>query len=332
MKLGCGLLGCGRMGRGLAEVIRARVADAHVAAAYDAYAPNLESFCQDFAAAPAVSADDLLGRDDVAAVIVASPNDLHCEHTLAAAGTGKHVFCEKPMALSLADCDRMIEACDRAGVKLMVGHSLRLTRPVRRLRELAQSGALGEPRFGLATYFFAGFRQRDSGLWHVDVARSGGLFFHMAIHDLDLLLDLFGPAGRVHYAGGHYNDEVRGFDDVASLLIEFQSGATGVVSAASISAVHRCEKQFIFSAAYARLESPWSYLEYGPDVERMTRVDAEEVPGPDAFEMELGSFVRWVLHDELPVLTAEEGRAAVALAEAAERAKKTRAPVELASG
>jgi predicted dehydrogenase len=81
--------------------------------------------------------------------------------------------------------------------------------------------------------------------------------------------------------------------------------------------------RLIFSRGFARLDSPWSYLEHGPDADRMTRLTVEEAPGPGAVEMELHSFARWVLHGDPPVLTAAEGRAAVAVAEAADNAKST---------
>jgi predicted dehydrogenase len=87
--------------------------------------------------------------------------------------------------------------------------------------------------------------------------------------------------------------------------------------------------RFIFSRGFARLESPWGHLEYGPDADHMTRLSVEDAPGPGAVEMELRSFVRWVLDDEPPVLTAAEGRAAVAVAEAADRAKATGQAVAL---
>lgn len=323
MALGFGLIGCGAMGRDLGMALKEQVAEAEVVAAFDPFAPNLERLCADLGAAPASSLEQLLGRDDVQAVIVASPNHLHCEHTLAAAKAGKHVFCEKPMALSVADCDRMMAACDGAGVKLMVGHSMRLYPLPRKLLEMAAKGELGQPRFGFASYFFSGFKGRESGAWHIARERSGGLFFHMAIHHIDLFLAIFGPARRVQYAGGHHGAQVRDFDDVASILIEFASGATAVLTASSLSPVPWRELVFLFSGGLARMDSPWTYLEFGPDEQHLIRVEPKEVPGPGAVEAELRSFTRWVVYNEPPVFGAREGRAAVAVAEAAQRAEET---------
>jgi predicted dehydrogenase len=332
MALGCGLIGCGRMGMGLARVIRDRVAEARVTAVCDTYGPNLEACCEELGAAHVASVEELVGRGDVDAVIIASPNHVHCEQALAAAAAGKHVFCEKPMALSVADCDRMIQACESARVRLMVGQSMRLTPLGRQLQEVAASRDLGEPVFGWASTFFSGFRPREWGVWHVERERSGGLFFHMAIHKIDLFQALFGPARRVHYGGGRYGSQVVDFDDVGTLLIDFRSGATGVISAASVSPIEWNEVRLLFTQGFAQLDSPWTHLEFGTDADHVTRIAAEDVPGPDAFELELGSFARWVLRDEPPVLTAAEGRAAVAVAEAAEHAERTGSPAEVNLG
>ena len=330
MGLECGLIGCGKMGRGLAEVIRDKLPEARVTTGFDAHAPTLEAFCREFEASPAGSMEELLGKADLDAVLIASPNHRHREHTVAAAAAGKHVFCEKPMALSVADCDRMMAACEGAGVKLMVGHSMRLNPLVRRLREEVAGGELGDLIFGLATYFFSGFAPRESGLWHVSRESCGGLFFQMAIHNIDLFLDLFGPARRVHYSGGRYGKQVRDFDDAAGLMLEFAAGGRGMICTSSLSSVPCGEMRIICAKGFVRLDSPWTYFEFGREEETLERVEAKSLPGPGAYEMELGSFVDWVLRDAEPVLTAREGRAAVAVAEATQKAEAGGGSAEVA--
>jgi predicted dehydrogenase len=328
--LNFGLIGCGAMGRELGAAVAEHVAEAAVVAAFDPYRPNVERFCEESGAAPADSLEELLARADVGAVLVASPSNLHREQTIAAAEAGKHVFCEKPMALSLADCDTMIGACERAGVKLMVGQSTRLYPLSRRLLEIAHGGDLGRPLYAFASYFFPGFKERPSGVWHLDRSGSGGLLFHMAIHQIDLLQAVFGPAERVQYLGGRYGEQVHDFDDVCSLLMRFREGTTATLASSGISPVTWSEMAFLFGGGFARLDSPWSYLEHGVDEAHLARVEPGDVPGLDAVPMELESFARWVLHDEAPVLTAREGRAAVAVAEAAWESEKSGGWAEVA--
>jgi predicted dehydrogenase len=330
MMLGVGLIGCGGMGRELARAIRGSVPEAKIVIGCDPFAPARQSFSQDFGLPAVPSLDDLLAREDVQAVLVASPNHLHCEHTLAAAAAGKHVFCEKPMALSVADCDRMIAACRAAAVNLMVGHSTRLHPTVRKLREIAPRGDLGEPVYGCATYFFPGFRPRDSGIWHLNKAHSGGVLFHMGIHQIDLFHAILGPSRRVHYAGSQHGEQAREFDDVASILVEYVSGATGAISIAGMCPVAANEATFIFSRGYARFRDHFSELTFGPDADHLSQVSAGDLPGPGAVARELSSFAKWVLDDQPPLLTAAEGRAAVAVAEAADQAKQQGCGVSVA--
>jgi len=332
MALRLGLIGCGGMGRILARVIRDCVPEARVVVGYDPFEPAQAGFNREFAAAGAGSLDELLSRVDVDAVLIATPNHLHCDQTLAAAAAGKHVFCEKPMALSVGDCDRMIAACKEASLKLMVGHSARLKPLARRLREFVASGELGEPRHGHATYLFSQFKERESGLWHVNRDRSGGVLFHIGVHQIDLFHAIFGPVRRVQYAGGHYGSQVRDFDDIATILVEFASAATGVITVASVSPVPVNEAVFVLSQGYARLGDQASYLEFWAGPKQLARIESKNVSGPDAVECELRSFTGWVLHDEPPVLTGAEGRAAVAVAEAAQRARQTGGAVEVTTG
>ena len=321
MALGLGMIGCGRMAHELAGVIRDSVPEARLVAGYDTFAPSREAFRTAFGAAPAESLEALLGREDVGAVLVASPNSLHAEHTLAAAAAGKHVFCEKPMALSVQDCEAMLAACREHGVKLMVGHSMRLAPPLRKLRELVASGELGRPLYGIAQYWFSGFRPRESGVWHRERARSGGLFFQMAIHQIDVFHMVFGASRRVQYAGGRYGAQSKDFDDIGTILVGYESGATGAIAASGIAPVASHEMAFLCSEGYAKLEGPWGRMEYGRDADHRTVIEADQFGGPGGVEMELMSFVNWVRHDAPPVLTAAEGRAAVAVAEAADRAR-----------
>ncbi len=209
---------------------------------------------------------------------------------------------------------------------------MRLHPLAQRLLALAADGELGKPVFGLATYFFPGFRPRQSRLWQVERERSGGLFFQMGIHQIDLFQAIFGRARRVQYAGGAYGRQIEDFHDVASILIEFESAATAIISVSAISKLPSTEVRVAFADGHARLDSPWTHLEYGAEPDQLTTVTAEECPGPGPYELEVRSFVRWVLYDEPPVLTAVEGRAAVAVAVAASEAARTGRPALVANG
>ena len=110
-------------------------------------------FSKDFNAPVYESAEALCADPAVQLVYVASPHQFHADHVCLAAAHGKHVLVEKPMALSVAECTRMIEAARHAGVHLMVGHSHSFNAPIRRTRELIDSGAYGAVKMITALNF-----------------------------------------------------------------------------------------------------------------------------------------------------------------------------------
>jgi 1,5-anhydro-D-fructose reductase (1,5-anhydro-D-mannitol-forming) len=132
------------------------------------------------------SVHDLVRHPDIDAVFVASANSCHHAETLAAAEAGKHVLVEKPMALNVREAEQMIEACARYGVKLMVGHMVRLSPLVRRIRELVRESALGPLISARADYMYDGRLSHRHWLYDRDIA-GGGPVFDIGVHCLDTL-------------------------------------------------------------------------------------------------------------------------------------------------
>jgi predicted dehydrogenase len=143
---------------------------------------------------PSVAA--LCAADDVDLVIVASPTYLHAEHAIAAAGAGKHVFCEKPLARTPDQARAIVRACEDAGVRLAVGHVVRYFPEYRRAKELLDAGALG--RAGIATLTRGSFSVASARPWYRDVEKSGGVILDLMLHDLDVVRWWFGEPERVH--------------------------------------------------------------------------------------------------------------------------------------
>lgn len=119
-----GLLGCGFIGKVHAKAY-AQIPDAKVVAVVDRDSGRAKEVAEELGAEVVPVVDDLLSRQDIDMVDVCLPTYLHADHVIAAARAGKHVLCEKPMALSLEQADAMIEATEQAGVAFMVGHTLR---------------------------------------------------------------------------------------------------------------------------------------------------------------------------------------------------------------
>ena len=137
------------------------------------------------------SVDGLVQHPDIDAVFVVSANCAHCPETLAAAKAGKHVIVEKPMALNALEAELMIAACAENGVKLMVGHMVRLSPLVRRVRELIVAGRIGSVKAAKAEFFYdARISHRT---WLIDRAvAGGGPVFDIGVHCIDTLRYVLG--------------------------------------------------------------------------------------------------------------------------------------------
>ena len=161
---------------------------------------------------------------DVDAVWIATPNLEHCAHTVAAAENGKHVICEKPMAVSLAECDRMVAAADRAGVQLIQGHSKCFDAPIRAIRRIVESGRLGRV-IQIDSWNFNDWLQRPRLPPEVDTTRGGGLVFRQGPHQVDLVRYIAGGMAVSLRAVTGRHDPHFNTEGNFSALIEFESGA-----------------------------------------------------------------------------------------------------------
>lgn len=133
---------------------------------------DIESFCRDV--------DDLLARDDIDAVYISSVNRLHAEHTIAAAAAGKHVLCEKPVALTVPDAADMVDACERAGVLLAVNHHLPAHTTNSVIRQIVADGAVGEIK-SIRAFFAYELAPRLRG-WRLTDPTIGGPILDLVPH------------------------------------------------------------------------------------------------------------------------------------------------------
>jgi predicted dehydrogenase len=174
---------------------------------------------------------DLIADADLNAVYIATPPDVHCVQTVAAADAGKHVLCEKPMALSVDECQRMIDACRASSVTLGIAYYRGFFPVVRRVQEILSSGEIGRPLVAQVTLFspFDPTQDHPRG-WLGDRARAGGgPMMDMGCHRIEMLLRLFGPVSDVMSLVGRLKID-RDIDDTAAALFRFHSGAHGVLA------------------------------------------------------------------------------------------------------
>ena len=189
---------------------------------------------RDFAAehkmALGASLDEVIADPSIQAVVLATPHSKHRAQVEAIAAAKKHIYCEKPFALSKADAVAMLDACKRAGVVIAVGHHFRLMPSMRVLAELKEAGAFGAIMHVEGNYshdWLAGYPP-DSWRTAPAESRAGGMT-GMGIHVLDCFRDLAGPMKRISALSKARALKLPTGDTTAA-LIEFESGATGTLA------------------------------------------------------------------------------------------------------
>lgn len=171
------------------------------------------------------SVAELCEDPDVEAVYVATPHQCHAEHTELATASGKHVLVEKPMALSVADCERMTAAARRSGVQLVVGHTHAADAPVALLRRLVSSGEFGQLRM-MWTADYTDFLYRPRRPEELDTSLGGGVLFNQLPHQVDVVRTIHptGSVRRVFARTGAW-DARRKTEGAYTVTFDFDDGA-----------------------------------------------------------------------------------------------------------
>jgi len=222
-----GVVGTGYFGAELARIMKEQE-DAKITVVYDP--ENGKTVAAEIGCDVAETLEELVSREDVDAVIVATPNYLHKEPVIAAAKHGKNVFCEKPIALSYKDCDEMVKACEENHVIFMAGHIMNFFNGVHHAKQLISEGVVGD-----VLYIHSarnGWEDVQTSVsWKKIRSKSGGHLYHH-IHELDCLQFLMGgmpktvtmTGGNVAHRDENFGDE----DDMLFINLEFEGNRYAV--------------------------------------------------------------------------------------------------------
>jgi myo-inositol 2-dehydrogenase/D-chiro-inositol 1-dehydrogenase len=213
------LVGAGRIARVHAEAYRT-VARGQLVACTDPNTGAAQQLASDYGLVVKNDLEAILDNDEIDAVIIASPNALHPEQTIKALEKGKHVFCQKPIALTLKEADRVVAT--KTDKVLQYGFMLRFTPPIPELQK--KMTELGDPIAAQA----AVFGWEPTADWFYDPAAGGGVILDTLVHFADLVLWLFGPATHVTTEGGAYvleGAKRHGSPDNAVVTVRHANGA-----------------------------------------------------------------------------------------------------------
>ncbi len=327
-----GVLGAGRIGRLHIEHLQYRLKGVEVAAVSDVYKEAADKAASDFQV-PLSFQDSLevIRHKDVDAVIICSSTDTHAQFIEESARAGKHVFCEKPIALDLAEIDRALEAVDQAGIKLQIGFNRRFDANHRRVWEHLRQGTIGKPHI-------LRIASRDPSpppIGYIKV--SGGIFLDMMIHDFDMARYLIEDEVESLYAtaGVMVDPEIgkAGDVDTAIVTMKFKNGVIGTIDNSRQAVFGYDQRVEVFgekgmvssenfrpnAVTVSGTEHVWQDLPFNFFMERYV----------DSYLIEMQEFLQAVAGSTEPSVTGIDARVPVVMGLAAKKSFNEGRPVSL---
>jgi len=324
--IGIGIVGTGGWARGFWHGGQ-ESPDVKLVACWNRTRERAEKFVGLYGGEIAGSFEELLAYPGVEAIANFASNNFHCEPTKLAAAAGKHVFVDKPIANTCAESAEMIEACERAGVTLMVGHSTRYHGANRLIKQYLEAGELGPIAMVEGNISHSGGTRLSEGSWrwHWEEA-PGGPLMQLSIHVYDTLHYLFGPTRRVTALSKRdlLPSEI---EDVFLTLLEFESGLLAYVGTNYVA------PPINYLRLYGRKGN--LYSEQGKVVHLRPKddwsVEAVEVEPPklNAFAAEMSEFARAIRTGTPPETDGRGGLLALGVVWAAIQSAEQNRPVEV---
>lgn len=286
---------------------------------------------------------DLLKLDEIEGVSICTPPWLHREQTVMAAEHGKHVLCEKPMARSLKECDEMIKACQRNGVKLMIGFMKRFNPAFQFIKDNLAREKVGDPFYmDVHWEMYIEPQVREWRLW--DDRVGGGVFQDHGSHYIDLFRWWTGDEVKRVSAETMKLVAGRKFEDHAVVILKFRKGTLGVIETSKDTYVPGMQEYGWIHANRGSIyfdSPPWDSL----DLPRL-RISSNSIHGikawkdiqlePDRlghstymFKREIDHFIDCIMRDTEPMVTGNDGRAAIEIVLAAYRSQEKSEKVQL---
>lgn len=273
---------------------------------------------------------ELLTDPDIEAILIATSTDTHAFIMKDVAAAGKHIFCEKPLALELDKIDEALAEVEKAGVKLQVGFNRRFDKSYKRVHDIVASGEIGRP-------CVLHIVNRDPDFPSMEFLRvSGGMFLDLGIHDLDMVRYQMGEVEEVYATGAVLiNDELKEFGDIDTglILLKFANGAMGTIDNSRKAVYGYDQRLEVFcSNGTAMMENEKETAAVKGNVNGFTSAK------PPYFFMqryapcyveEVHQFVECVRDDKKTPTTGADGRAAVVLGYAAIKSLRENRPVKI---
>lgn len=324
-----GLQGCGGMGKGLVSQL-ITIESAQLVAGADCFEESRVKFAEEYKVPVFETLTDMLAGIELDAVIVATPNQLHAPNTIEVAAAGKHVFCEKPMSLTLEACQSMIDACKNAGVKLQIGQVLQYLPDFRKALEMVKNGELGQPRHGIIQRYSAP-KEHWGHTWRDDPAKVGHYLFEVSVHELDFMRRVFGKPIAVSGWDVPMQGDEQLWAKASTGAIEFESGAVCLIVEGMFNPIATNQVDIAGSAGAVRFN--WGgQFQYQPvgEAEGWTKPSSELAEGVEnGLRRELREWIEAIIEDKPCTIPGEDGKANIELALAILKSSELKSRVTL---
>ncbi|MCI7801594.1 inositol 2-dehydrogenase [Eubacterium sp.] len=330
-KLNVGIIGAGRIGQVHAKSITYHIPQAKIVAISDIYYEGAEKVAESLGIPNAYEDyHEILNNPEIDAVLICSSTDTHADIAVEAADAGKHIFCEKPVDLTVAKIKKVIAAVEKAGVKLQIGFNRRYDHNFAEIKRLANDGKLGK----LQTIKITSRDPEPPSIDYVKV--SGGIFLDMTVHDFDMARFIGGEVEEVYANAAVTVDEAigeAGDVDTALIALKFKNGAIGVIDNCRKACYGYDQRLEVFGTggqASAANDTPTnvSYInENGNMTDKPLYFFLERYM--QSFTDEMTEFINAVQNDELTKTTVNDGLEALRLGLAAKLSVKEHRPVKL---
>jgi predicted dehydrogenase len=353
-KLKTGLIGCGKVGH-----LHAKALAALPCSEFLAVCGRSREKARHYGAQYGVRGYDnvteMVEKESLDAVIVCTPHPNHAQPSIAAMEAGAHVLVEKPLAITLKDCDAMIETARRASVKLGVVSQRRFYAPCQRIRKAIDEGKIGRPVLGTVTLY----GWRDQAYYQSDPWRGtwqeegGGVLVNQSPHQLDLLQWYMGPIEEAFGYWGNLNHPYIEVEDTAVVVVRFKHGGLGniVISNSQNPALYgkvlimgsngaavgvQTDGGTMFIAGRSEIEEPptndhWTVPGEMELLAKWRQEDAAFFKTIKATEyyhrLQVEDFLQAILDGRYPLITGEEGRVTVELFTAVYRSQREKKPI-----
>jgi predicted dehydrogenase len=349
-----GLIGCGKVAHYHAAALRG-IPESKFTAVCGTSMAQAKAFAEQYGVLAYADVATMLRESGVEAICICTPHPRHAEPTILAAKAGVHILVEKPLASSLADCDRMIAAAKENKVLLGTICQRRFYEPCQRIRRAIDEGKIGKPALGTVAMY--GWRDQKyyasdpwRGTWK---GEGGGVLVNQAPHQLDLLLWYMGPAAELCGYWGNLNHPYIEVEDTAVAILRFQNGGLGQITVSNSQnpalygrvGIHgsngasigvQTDGGAMFIAGVSKITEPpvndvWTVPGEAPMLEKWKKQDGELFNSMDPIvhyhSAQIGDFLRAILEKREPLITGEDGRRTVELFTAIYRSQRDGRPV-----